>query len=271
MARGAMPKKKNIVLYGFAIAVVTLIGITSAAAQLSGLFEALFGGMFRAPPAATHVEPLPPRSAAPRISITITPRHGAAVGGTIGSNGTVGYCVRLCDGRYFPLPRLGSSRATSRKSCHALCPATRTKIYWGSQIDRAVAAGAGPYSRLDTAFKFRRELVGGCTCNGRDALGTADINILADLTLRRGDIVVTENGLRVFVGPRADKHRPTAFTPIENYAGLSQHMRRRLDSILVAAAPQPAPEVVTFGESVMFGIESLESQIVPLNAAPIVH
>lgn len=255
MARGAMRKITRIAQYGFMIAAVTLVGTIPAAAQLSSLFDALFGGANRAPLFIRHVAPAPP----PGITthITIRPRYAITPQPTAPVRGTVAYCVRLCDGRYFPLPRLGTSRATPIKSCRALCPATRTKVYWGSQIDRAVAAGGRLYSRLDTAFKFRRELVGGCTCNGSDAFGTADIDILADLTLRRGDIVVTENGLRIFVGRPGEAHRTAAFTPVENYADVPAQLRRRLDSIRVAAARRSEPDVAPFGSRFLFAVEAL--------------
>ena len=47
------------------------------------------------------------------------------------------------------------------------------------------------------------ELVSGCTCNGKDALGLAQVKIEDDPTLRKGDIVAGENG--ILVAGRPDK------------------------------------------------------------------
>jgi Protein of unknown function (DUF2865) len=244
--------------YAIAFAAVMLFGISPAASQ-NGLFEALFRGLFGTPPPAVSIAPPPPppSSAFPRTMITITPRpSGSGVG-------ALAYCVRLCDGGYFPLPRLGGTTVSAKKSCSALCPGTRTRIYWGSAIDRAVSDRGTPYSRLATAFKFRQQVVDGCTCNGKDVFGHVPVSILEDFTLRRGDIVVTENGLQVFVGSRADRHQPTDFTPIANYASLPAHERKRLQAVLVASAPHSEPDVATFESWVMFGAEPLERRTAP--------
>src|SRR5215468_11209817 len=42
------------------------------------------------------------------------------------------WCVRLCDGRYFPLSAPAvSSRAGPAKMCSALCPAAKTALFRG--------------------------------------------------------------------------------------------------------------------------------------------
>jgi len=69
-------------------------------------------------------------------------------------------CVRLCDGRYFPVQR--HSGVGSAKSCSSFCPASATKIYNGNSINHAVAVfGAA------SAFVYRERIIPGCTCNGR--------------------------------------------------------------------------------------------------------
>ena len=60
------------------------------------------------------------------------------------------------------------------------------------------------YSELPNAFKYRTELVAGCTCNGNDQIGLAPISIESDPTLRKGDIVAGAEGLMV-TGRGADK------------------------------------------------------------------
>jgi hypothetical protein len=105
------------------------------------------------------------------------------------------YCVRTCDGRYFPISASdGKSRAAS---CNSFCPASETKIVYGSGIDHAVTESGKSYSALPNAFRYRIELVAGCTCNGKDQIGLAPVTLEADPTLRKGDIVAGAAGLMV--------------------------------------------------------------------------
>jgi hypothetical protein len=105
------------------------------------------------------------------------------------------YCVRTCDGRYFPISNAGNqSRAAS---CNSFCPASETKVVYGSGIDNAVTEAGKPYSELPNAFRYRKEAVAGCTCNGKDQFGLAQVKIENDPTLRKGDLVASANGLMV--------------------------------------------------------------------------
>jgi hypothetical protein len=116
--------------------------------------------------------------------------------------GSQAYCVRTCDGRYFPISSAGNqSRAAS---CGGLCPASETKVVYGGNIDNAVTESGKPYSELPNAFRYRTELVAGCTCNGKDPAGLATVKIEDDPTLRRGDIVAGAAGLMV-AGRGADR------------------------------------------------------------------
>ena len=75
-------------------------------------------------------------------------------------------------------------------------PGERDQTFYGSSIDNAADNGK-PYSELPNAFRYRNELVSGCTCNGKDQAGLAPVKIEDDPTLRKGDIVAGENGLLV--------------------------------------------------------------------------
>ena len=103
----------------------------------------------------------------------------------------------------FPDHRLGQCRA-ARQSCSNLCPASETKVVYGGSIDDAATDNGKPYSELPNAFRYRNEIVSGCTCNGKDPLGLAQVKIEDDPTLRKGDIVAGENGL-VVASRGADK------------------------------------------------------------------
>lgn len=107
------------------------------------------------------------------------------------------YCVRTCDGRFFPI---ASSEGSSARvaTCKSMCPSSETKVYSGSSIESAAATDNGkPYSALPNAFRFRKELVAGCSCNGKDQLGLTPIKIENDPTLRKGDIVAGAQGLMI--------------------------------------------------------------------------
>jgi Protein of unknown function (DUF2865) len=119
------------------------------------------------------------------------PRYGAPGTPSIGGGGgrSVAYCVRLCDGRHFPMQR--HSNATSIQLCNAFCPAAKTQVFNGAQIDHAVASNGARYANLENAFVYREKIVSGCTCNGKDAFGLAKIDVANDPTLKPGDIVAT--------------------------------------------------------------------------------
>jgi hypothetical protein len=153
---------------------------------------------------------------------------------------TTAYCVRLCDGRFFPLSR-ASANVTPAKLCSALCPASRTKVYEGTNIDEATAEDGARYERLSTAFLFRKELVASCTCNGKTPFGLAKIDISKDPTLQAGDIVATADGLKVFNGRTGRRHKAASFVPLKKSAFVSKAMRRELRSLKVAKE-RKAPE-----------------------------
>src|SRR5205823_234625 len=127
------------------------------------------------------------------------------------SAGGVAYCVRLCDGRHFPIQR--SSGANAAQVCNSFCPATRTKIFSGGAIDRAVASDGTRYNELPNAFVYRERLVADCTCNGKDPVGLVTTTVNDDPTLRHGDIVANESGLVAYTG---GGRRNAEFTPVDS-------------------------------------------------------
>lgn len=239
---------------GFALATAALmLMVPSASAQSPGLLDLLLG---RRPP-ATPVPQQTPIDGTPTLSIVVTPARPDS-----GQSGSLAHCVRLCDGRHFPLPQLTSGRTTPRALCEALCPASRTKIFWGASIGQAVAAEGTRYSSLDAAFRYRREFVRGCTCNGTDALGTAAISIYADLTLRPGDVVATEEGMQAFVGAQRSPHREIDFVPLQQFSQMPAPLREQLAATRIA--PRPDTLRMTFNARVIFGFAPLHRQ----NATP---
>ena len=123
-----------------------------------------------------------------------------------GGGARVAYCVRLCDGRYFPIQR--SANANPAQLCSAFCPATKTQVFNGSQIDHAYASGGQRYADLDNAFVYRQRVVENCSCNGKDSFGLARIDVAADPTRRPGDIIASGDNVKAaLIAMHAAKER----------------------------------------------------------------
>ena len=208
----------------------------SAPASAQGIFEQIFGGL-------RHVveAPRPPANisafADPFATIgnAINPQQQSADSGPGRA-----FCVRSCDGNFFPVPAHAGMSAA--ESCSAFCPASKTRLYSGSSIDNAVANGGSRYADLDNAFVYRKQLVAGCTCNGRDHFGLARMDVKADPTLRLGDVVATKSGLVAFTGT---KNKVADFMPIDGYRGLSKNSRDKLAEVKIMPPNPGAAEVTT--------------------------
>lgn len=183
------------------------------AAHAEDFFSALFGGFRMRPPPEVRM-PFP-NDDTPRYD---APRQRASYGG-----GTA-YCVRGCDGRYFPVQ--GADAESKAQSCKSFCPASETSLVYGSNIDDATTDRGKSYSDLPNAFRYRKEIVAGCTCNGKDPVGLAQVKVEDDPTLRKGDIVAGANGL-VVANRNADDRRGVAmnFSPVpESIRAKFRHM-----------------------------------------------
>lgn len=149
-----------------------------------------------------------------------------------GHTRSTGHCVRLCDGKHFPVSVRGEMSLAAM--CQAFCPASVTKVFFGSRIERAIAMDGERYSELDTAFAYRNRLSRDCTCNGREPAGLAPVDISLDTTLRPGDVVATSTGLVAFSGDRYGGVPGNDFTPVASYTGLTEATRARLGEIKIA-------------------------------------
>ncbi|OQW58071.1 MAG: hypothetical protein A4S14_19605 [Proteobacteria bacterium SG_bin9] len=199
------------------VAIATALGAPHASAQdLFSFFSDVFGGGRRAAPSASYAPDAPFENGGVR-------RESANR-----TSGAGTYCVRTCDGRYFPLPSAaGQSKA---QTCNSFCPASETKVFYGGNIDHAVSDNGRAYSDLPNAFRFRNELVAGCTCNGKDSVGLAQIRIEDDKTVRRGDIVAGPNGLMVANGSAEGRRKSVEFSPA------SSSVQARFSQLPVVAA-----------------------------------
>jgi hypothetical protein len=196
------------------LAAAVLLAAMPAPASAQGLFDFLFGNTRRqAPSAPSYADPSDPQSAEPGMR--------SSVGGP-----SVAYCVRTCDGHFFPIQR--NSTVSPVETCQSLCPAATTKIYSGSGIANAYSQDGKRYADLPNAFVYRDKVVANCTCNGKTVFGLANIDAKSDPTLRPGDIVATQEGLAQVRGSRRGA---AEFTPISKSALMSD---KKLSGIKVA-------------------------------------
>jgi hypothetical protein len=198
------------------LAVTSLGLVLTPPAHAEDFFSALFGG-FRMRP--------PPEIRMPFATDDATrydaPRQRVYGGGTA-------YCVRGCDGRYFPAQ--GADSQSKAQSCKSFCPAAETSLVYGSNIDDATTETGKSYSDLPNAFRYRKELVAGCTCNGKDPAGLAQVKPGDDPTLRRGDIVAGNGGL-VVASRNANERRGVAM----NFSPLPDSVRAKFRQVPVVA------------------------------------
>ncbi len=204
-----------------ALVAASLAAVVTPRAASAGFFDFLFNNQNSSAPAqanaygaAQPAQPLPPIQA-----------DG-------GGGGQYAHCVRMCDGRYFPI--LARSGTPPAQLCQAFCPASATRVFFGSSIDSAMAANGERYSETPNAYVYRKQLSPSCTCNGRDPTGLAPIDVSLDTTLRPGDVVATSTGLVAFSGSRAGNADPADFTPVSDYPGLTGSIRARLTEMKVA-------------------------------------
>jgi hypothetical protein len=133
--------------------------------------------------------------------------------------------------------------------CQAFCPASATKVFYGSTIDGASATDGERYAGTENAFAYRKALRADCTCNGRDPAGLAPVDLTLDGSLRPGDVVATAEGLVAYTGVKVGNNQTAEFTPIASYPGLTAAVRARLGEMKVApvtaemVADSPLPEV----------------------------
>jgi len=203
------------------MAAAFLAGVLPAPAS-ANFFERLFGGARRAIEApAEQLRTLVDPGVRPR-NIEGPQQFPAETGPTRA------FCVRTCDGFYFPVNANGG--VSTAESCSSLCPAAQTQLYSGGNIDTPVGANGNRYSEMPNAFAYRKQVSANCTCNGRDTFGLTQLDVYTDKTLRPGDIVATPDGLAAFTGTR---NNLAAFTPVSSYRGLSAAAREKLSDVKI--------------------------------------
>ena len=207
-----------------AIVLAGALGLMPREASAEGLFDLFFGGLqkqqHQAPPQANFFADPSQQN-----------QQSAPLPRSVASSGGPAFCVRSCDGKYFPLTR---GNASPVQMCQAFCPASPTKVFFGSNIDNATTISGERYADSENAFAYRKALRADCTCNGRDAAGLAPVDLTLDASLRAGDLIATTDGLVAYSGIKVGNNQSPEFIPVASYPGLTAEVRARLGEMKVA-------------------------------------
>ncbi len=239
MARAVMfhlLQRASCALAGAAV-ILAISGTPSSAQQ--GILDFLFGGFKKlAAPSQPYADP---NQAAGSGSHDGAPSRDYAGGGPY-------FCVRMCDGRYFPMGNRAGASAV--ELCRSFCPHAPTQVFSGSKIDYSVAPGGRRYSEIPNAFVYREKLVADCSCDGKSPTGLVRIDPREDPTLRPGDIVATGIGLMSY---RGGNGAGTEFSTISSTPGISANLRQQLSATRVAPGKQveEQPDPEADGEAMM--------------------
>ncbi|GLK69532.1 DUF2865 domain-containing protein [Hansschlegelia plantiphila] len=149
--------------------------------ERKGFFSFLFGGgQSEQQHEETVIEPEMDPQSTPRVSTYRT------------------VCVRTCDGFFFPISYQTSRNAFERDEaiCQATCPGAEAKLFAypnpGGQMEQAASVDGEPYTKLENAFRYRKEFVSGCSCKPEGMSWAQALSGVEDKTVKKGDIVVDE-------------------------------------------------------------------------------
>jgi hypothetical protein len=155
---------------------------------------------------------------------------------------TSSVCVRLCDGFFFPAAIASAGDA----GCASQCPGAPTELYsmTSDKIDDAYSASTGaPYTKLPVAKHYQTERESTCSCH-RDGVVSHANELLHDNTLRKGDIVMTADGFRVYEGAGWGASKAQEFVGVAK-AGLPHEETAQLSAMEHANAGHVAPSAPT--------------------------
>lgn len=184
-------------------------------------------------------EPQPaPRQAAPAPQAQ--PRQERAAPRAPTTQASLGQrtiCVRLCDGYAFPIGDLERVRdlALHDLACNASCPGAPTKVFTlepgAEDFENARAEDGTRYADLPVAYAYRNAIDGACSCQGPNRRVADRLDIRKDMTLRRGDIVVTQDGPIVYQGRDGDPRDLSDFAAFDD-ARMPRSLRAMADARL---------------------------------------
>ena len=150
--------------------------------------------------------------------------------------------MRLCDGFFFPVGSLSGRGpiANEEASCAAQCPDAPAGLYFlaagSDKIEDAVSASGQRYTALPVSLRYRAALDSACAC--RRASGQ-NPPYWQDPTLRKGDAVMTTDGIVVFDGAGHSPFKRGDFTALAS-AAMPGDRRATLMAIERASARTPS-------------------------------
>jgi hypothetical protein len=219
--------------------VVATVGFVAGAPGARTLFadENIFSALFGRPAERTYDQGVTfaqtsdrPRRVSRRQVVRLAAQAPA-------QPGRQSLCVRACDGYAFPVGTYHGERdrPAHEAACQAECPDARTTLYvlpaGSDHIDDAVNVSTGQtYSELPDAFHYTNVLDGACTCH-RSGTGSRTLSLLRDMTLRRGDAVMTAKGFRVFHGGARFPYRKTDFLALSKSRDVRQADRSTFSAL----------------------------------------
>jgi Protein of unknown function (DUF2865) len=117
-------------------------------------------------------------------------------------------CVRTCDGFYYPISfsTVPSRFPEDERTCQRTCPNAEVMLFThrnpGEDVNQAVSISGRAYRDLPNAFHYRQGLDQACSCrrpgqSWAEALGR-------DVTVERGDIVVTDERAKALAQPKPE-------------------------------------------------------------------
>jgi hypothetical protein len=166
------------------------------------------------------------------------PQHKPSAGGHAGFGYGKPVCVRLCDGFFFPT----ASTIGGDAACAAQCPDAPTALYTmpTEHIEDAVSSTGKLYTQLPVAKRYQTSFESTCTCH-HDTVASRANEILHDSTLRKGDVVMTADGFRVYEGNGYGAATRSDFVAVSRAGGVSKEERATLAAMERANAGSPPP------------------------------
>ena len=184
-----------------------------APASAQGLFETIFSGS----PRDLGAAPARRESADPFTSLFRSfnrPPDRAIESAEAARGPATAFCVRSCDGHYFPVrAHAGMSAA---QACRAFCPASETR-----SIPAANRLCGGtrrqPLCRAEECLPLSQALGLRLHLQRSQRFRAGAYRRREDPTLRPGDVVATEKGLVAFTGAKDSDNETAAFTPVQSF------------------------------------------------------
>ncbi|MGA0564937.1 DUF2865 domain-containing protein [Ancylobacter sp. VNQ12] len=128
-------------------------------------------------------------------------------------------CVRTCDGFFFPVSYAATPAkfSSDEAQCQRQCPGTEARLFAyrnpGEDIEQAVGTNGQSYMSLPNALLYKKQYVAACSCRPAGMSWAQALTQQDDPTLRKGDIVVTEDASREMAQPRPATPAPASKKP----------------------------------------------------------